>query len=74
MIDITERKRFESERLRNYKFTEALLHSIPIPVFFKDVKGLYLGCNEAFSRQMGVTSENIKGKTVMDLWPTDQGQ
>ena len=72
VIDITERKRFESERLRNYKFTEALLHSIPIPVFFKDVKGLYLGCNEAFSRQMGVTSENIKGKTVMDLWPTDQ--
>ena len=72
VIDITDRKRAESERLRNYKFTEALLNSIPIPVFFKDVNGFYLGCNEAFSRQMGVTTENIKGKSVMDLWPTDQ--
>ncbi len=65
------RKRAESELLRNFKFTDALLHSIPIPVFFKDRKGFYLGCNEAFSRQMGVTEENIRGKSVMDLWPTD---
>ena len=70
--DITERKKVEAQLLRNSKFTEALLESIPIPLFFKDANGLYLGCNEAFCHQMGVTSEGIKGKSVMDLWPTDQ--
>ena len=70
--DITKRKEAEAQLLRNSKFTEALLESIPIPLFFKDANGLYLGCNEAFCLQMGVTSEGIKGKSVMDLWPSDQ--
>lgn len=67
--DISERKQAESIVKRNHQFTEALLKSIPTPVFFKDLEGKYLGCNEAFSQQMGVSSEEIKGKTVMELWP-----
>lgn len=72
--DITERKKAELQLVRNLKFTEALLKSIPIPVFYKDSEGNYIGCNEAFTLQMGVTNDDIKGKTVMDLWPSQQAE
>ena len=70
--DITERKKAELHLIRNLKFTEALLKSIPIPVFYKDSNGLYIGCNEAFTQQMGVSNDDIMGKSVMDLWPSHQ--
>ncbi len=76
--DISERKRAE-EALTNthllleqaLRFTEALLSAIPTPVFYKDREGRYLGCNRAFSEIMGVAPEEIKGKTVFELWPSE---
>ncbi|HET92142.1 MAG TPA: PAS domain S-box protein [Chloroflexi bacterium] len=56
------------------RFTETLLAAIPTPAFFKDVQGRYLGCNDAFTAQMGVTAEELKGKTVYDLWPGEHAQ
>jgi PAS domain S-box-containing protein len=74
--DITDRKQaeeaFTNTHLRlqqSLKFTEALLSAIPTPVFYKDRQGRYMGCNRAFSEVMGVTLEEIKGKTVFELWP-----
>ncbi len=57
---------------RTLKFTEALLSAIPTPVFYKDKEGLYLGCNRAFTEMMGMKSEELKGKTVFDIWPMEQ--
>ncbi|MBN1261521.1 MAG: PAS domain S-box protein [Anaerolineae bacterium] len=56
---------------KQLRFTEALLAAIPTPVFFKDAEGRYLGCNDAFAEQMGVTAAEMKGKTVHDLWPSE---
>ena len=53
------------------RFTEALLAAIPTPVFFKDAEGRYLGCNDAFTEQTGVSAAEMKGKTVYDLWPAE---
>jgi len=76
--DITERKRAEMELIDAHKeaerlllFNEALLSAIPTPVFYKDREGKYLGCNHAFSEVMGKTTEDIKGKTVFDIWPSE---
>ncbi len=76
--DISARKRAEAELRdnnaalqRQLRFTETLLKAEPIAVFFKDAGGRYLGCNEAFSKILGVTPEEIVGKTVFDLWPAD---
>ncbi|MCB2169619.1 MAG: PAS domain S-box protein [Deltaproteobacteria bacterium] len=59
----------EAELKRNLQFTDSLLAAIPTPVFYKDVQGRYVGCNPAFSELMGVTPEQIRGKTVEELWP-----
>jgi len=60
----------EAELKRNLHFTHSLLASIPTPVFYKDARGRYLGCNPAFSELMGVTPDQIRSKTVEELWPS----
>jgi len=75
-IDITKHKRAEQSLeqthlllIQSLRFTETLLSAIPTPVFYKDKEGRYLGCNRAYTELMGVTSEALKGKTAMELWP-----
>ncbi len=69
--DITERKRAEQRLEENLRFLETLLDSIPNPVFFKDARGRYLGCNNAFAAFFGASKERIVGKTVHELAPKD---
>jgi PAS domain S-box-containing protein len=69
LLDISERIETLEGLKRNANFTQALLHAVPIPVFYKDDQGLYQGCNEAFSEIMGVTEAEIRGKRVDELWP-----
>jgi PAS domain-containing protein len=35
-------------------FTQQLIEAMPNPVFYKDAKGHYLGCNRAFEEWIGV--------------------
>ncbi len=78
IFDITDAKRTETALqqtnaalARQLRFTETLLRTIPLAVFYKDAEGRYLGCNEEFTKIMGVTPEEIAGKTVFDLWPNE---
>jgi len=50
---------------------QAVLDAIPAPIFFKDVRGAYLGCNAAFERYLGTSRERLVGKTVFDIAPPD---
>ena len=52
-------------------FLQQLLDSIPIPVFYKNTDGLYLGCNKAFETFIGLPRSRIVGKTVYHLAPKD---
>ena len=72
--DITERKRAdealrESEESfrRSEVFLNKLLDAIPIPVFYKDRDGKYLGFNNAFENFFGNTKEQLSGKSVFDI-------
>jgi len=69
LTDITKRKKAEDELKRNVNFTAALLDAIPTPVFYTDGLGKYEGCNRAFSEITGKSMEEIRGKTVQELWP-----
>ncbi len=50
------------------QFIKTLLDTIPSPVYYKNAKGIYLGCNRAFSEQIvGRPPEQIIGKSLFDL-------
>lgn len=72
--DVTKRKRAEAESRKHANFIQSLLNAVPTPVFFKDKTGKYLGCNRAFTELMGVTPNEIKGKTVQELWPSKHAE
>ncbi len=65
--DVTERKRAEQELAFRFSFQRALIDTVPYPMFFKDAAARFVGCNQAYERQFGTTSEFLAGKTVLDL-------
>ncbi len=52
-------------------FLQQLIDAIPNPIFFKDTKGVYRGCNTAFESFTGLTKEIMVGKTVYEAFPKD---
>lgn len=55
-------------------FLHTLIESVPVPLFYKDTAGLYLGCNRAFEESLGKHRDDIIGKTVFDMAPPDIAQ
>lgn len=69
--EIAERKRFEEKLREQYHFLEVLINAIPSPVFHKDAKGIYQGCNRAFEQYMGRSWGEIIGKSDYDMAPRE---
>lgn len=51
---------------------EELVDLLPIPIFYKDRKGVYLGCNKAFEEFIKLSREELVGKTVHELFPKEK--
>jgi len=49
------------------QFFEHLLNIIPSPIFYKDIKGRYIGFNKSFELLLGKTKEELLGKSVFDI-------
>jgi diguanylate cyclase (GGDEF)-like protein/PAS domain S-box-containing protein len=69
LFDVTQRKRMESVLEEQLRFSQVLLDAIPLPIFYKNTKGIYLGCNSAFTRFLGVSCNAVVGHTVYDVAP-----
>ena len=49
-------------------FLKMLFNTIPNPMFYKDIHGVYQHCNDAFSKIiLGIPKEEIIGKTLYEL-------
>ncbi|MCU6435150.1 PAS domain S-box protein [Undibacterium sp. Jales W-56] len=62
--DITERNAAQAAILRERNFLETLLDAMPIPIFYKDRDGHYLGFNDAFLSMMHLRREDILHKKL----------
>jgi PAS domain S-box-containing protein len=69
--DITERKEAADALKRQMAFMQTLLATIPLPVFYKDRKGVYMGCNSAFEQFLGRPRERFIGKPVEEVAPKE---
>ena len=65
--DITERKLAEKEVERQAGLINSLIDSVPDLIFFKDLEGVFLGCNPSFCEVVGLKKEEIFGKTDYDF-------
>ena len=69
--DITEQKRAQEEQLRQQALLTSLINSIPDPISYKDVSGVYLGCNEAFAAMVAKPVAEVVGRSVDDVLPPE---
>ena len=66
-VDIDAHKRLEERVAAQVQFQQVLIDTIPIPVFYKDERGRYLGMNVAFEQVFDVSREDLLGKTVLEI-------
>ncbi|MBO3459552.1 PAS domain S-box protein [Aetokthonos hydrillicola Thurmond2011] len=69
--DITKRKQVETALQEQLNFLQVLTDTIPTPVFYQNPQGIYVGCNQAFEEALGLSKQQIIGKSVFDLVPKD---
>jgi len=69
--DVTERRKVQEEIKRQSALITSLLDSIPDLVFFKDLNGVYMGCNPSFAAFIGRPKQKIIGKTDYDFFSKD---
>ncbi len=63
-----ERKEVEDALRNKVNFLETLVDTIPVPVFYKDRKGIYQGCNELFAKMiLGSSKEEVTGRSIDEL-------
>ena len=67
--EIQERQKAERDSRELLRFQQVILDAIPTPIFQKDTRGIYQGCNRAFAQMMGRERHQIIGKSVFDLSP-----
>ncbi|WP_163134273.1 response regulator [Agarivorans sp. Alg241-V36] len=49
------------------KFQQLLMDSVPIPLFYKDAEGRFLGFNQAYEKTFNVVAKDLIGLKVSDL-------
>lgn len=58
--------------VEQHALLHCLIDSIPDPIYFKDSRGAYLGCNSAYQQFVGKAESDIIGQTASDVLPVDK--
>ncbi|MGE4292441.1 MAG: PAS domain S-box protein [Desulfovibrio sp.] len=67
MEDVTKRKLSEGVLQERLQFIQTLMDAVPTPIFYKNIEGVYQGCNRAFEEYFGLQRPLLIGKTVADI-------
>ena len=68
---ISKRRQAENALMEQLHFLQELMNSIPSPIFYKDDKGVFIGCNTAYEEFYGINAEEFVDKTVFDIAPQE---
>ena len=72
IIDITQRKLAERKSGQEAQFRQEIMDSVPLPVFVKDTEGRYVEVNRALTEFLGLSREQLLGKTVGAVFPESE--
>jgi len=73
--DITERKQAEESLHASQQLIEGIINAIPVRIFWKDSKSIYLGCNKIFALDAGFSDpKDIIGKDDFQMGWRDQAE
>jgi len=69
--DITPRKKAEDALQNQLHFLQQLIDTIPNPFYYKDITGIFLGCNTAFQEFVNLPKDKIIGNNIFNIVPAD---
>ena len=72
--DISERKQIEEELRKRQSEVTTLIDNLPGFAFLKDINGRYIIANRKFCNVMGVSKEQLLGKTDYDFLSKEQAE
>ncbi len=64
-----ERSLAEGALKNQLAFVQTIIDAIPNQIFFKDLSGVYLGCNKAFETFSGISRVELMGMRIEDFAP-----
>lgn len=72
----TEHMQAEEAIHKSNSMLNYILDTVPQSIFWKDTEGVYLGCNQTFAGEAGLTNPaDVIGKTDFDLpWPKKEAE
>jgi two-component system sensor histidine kinase/response regulator len=68
--DTTQQRLASRESKRQQALLSALIDSIPDIIVYKDARGMYMGCNEAFAKLAGRPAHEVGGRRAHELFPS----
>jgi PAS domain S-box-containing protein len=69
LVDITERRRAEAERLAGEERLQAIIDNSPALILVKDLQGRYVLVNRRWEELFGVRAEQAVGRTAAEVLP-----
>lgn len=73
--DVTLRKKNESELIRANTFLDSIIQNIPDMIFIKDANNLcFVQINRAGEELLGISKEELLGKSDFDFFPQEQAE
>ncbi len=67
-MEISRRKKVEKDLENSVYFLKTLLDAIPSPVFYRNLEGIYQGCNDKFSRKiLNLPKTEIIGHSMQEF-------
>ncbi|MCG6186881.1 PAS domain-containing protein [Maribellus maritimus] len=64
---IYDKKSFLTNNIDDPEFHQKIIDALPIPIFYRDLNGVYQACNKAHEKFIGRLREQIVGKSVYDI-------
>ncbi len=67
LININKRKKAEVFIRKQLSFQQDLIDNVNTPIYYKNLKKEYIGCNKAFEKLINTPKDEILNKTAYDL-------
>jgi PAS domain S-box-containing protein len=68
---IYEEKSTQKSLVEDNKLYQHIIDSLPLPVFYRNSKGVFETCNTAFEKFIGIARDQMNGRIVSDFQPED---
>lgn len=71
---IYDKKQPSSANIEDPDFQQKIIDALPIPIYYRDLNGVYLMCNNAHEKFTGRTKADIIGKSVFEIHAKEAAQ